>query len=137
MCQGALFRAVCRGLSSRPGSEERASCSLQPTRGRRRAQVIGTCAAKKEAVGRATGVDELIVLDDSSGVSDFESVDVVKRVRASGELGCVWSAELAIRNTLHRPATLKTLENILNRLHYKCPAITSPPNAKHIGRAAP
>ena len=45
-------------------------------------KVIGTTSKSKEAVGKATGCDELIVLDEAPGTSyeDYTSVDVVKRV---------------------------------------------------------
>ena len=45
-------------------------------------KVIGTCAKGKEAVGRATNVDELILIDEAPGQSfeDYTSVDVVKKV---------------------------------------------------------
>uniref|UniRef100_A0A6U4PYF8 Enoyl reductase (ER) domain-containing protein n=2 Tax=Hemiselmis andersenii TaxID=464988 RepID=A0A6U4PYF8_HEMAN len=45
-------------------------------------KVIGTTSKGKEAVGRATGVDELIVLDEAPGTSfeDYTSVDVTKKV---------------------------------------------------------
>ncbi len=45
-------------------------------------RVIGTVSKGKEAVGRATGCDELIVLDEVPGTSyeDYTSVDVAKRV---------------------------------------------------------
>ena len=45
-------------------------------------KVIGTTSESKEAVGRATGVDELIVLKDAPGASyeDYTSVDIATRV---------------------------------------------------------
>lgn len=45
-------------------------------------KVIGTVSKSKESLARATGVDELIVLDDAPGASfeDYTSVDVAKRV---------------------------------------------------------
>ena len=45
-------------------------------------KVIGTCSKSKEAVARATGVDELIVLDAKPGTaySDYTSVDIVAKV---------------------------------------------------------
>jgi len=45
-------------------------------------KVIGTCAKNKEAIARATGVDELIVLDEVPGTSyeDYTSQDIVKQV---------------------------------------------------------
>lgn len=45
-------------------------------------KVIGTTSKSKEAIGRATGVDELIVLDEAPGTSyeDYKSVDVTKKV---------------------------------------------------------
>ena len=45
-------------------------------------KVIGTCSRRKEAVARATGVDELIVLDEKPGTaySDYSSVDIVAKV---------------------------------------------------------
>merc|ERR1740117_2714039 len=45
-------------------------------------KVIGTTSKSKEAVGRATGVDELIVCDEAPGTSfeDYTSVDITKRV---------------------------------------------------------
>ena len=45
-------------------------------------KVIGTVAAGKESVGRATGVDELIVLKETPGTSyeDYTSVDVAAKV---------------------------------------------------------
>jgi NADPH2:quinone reductase len=45
-------------------------------------KVIGTVAAGKEAVGRATGVDELIVVKEAPGTSyeDYTSVDVLAKV---------------------------------------------------------
>ena len=45
-------------------------------------KVIGTTSESKEAVGRATGVDELIVLKDAPGASyeDYTSVDIPARV---------------------------------------------------------
>ena len=45
-------------------------------------KVIGTTSESKEAIGRATGVDELIVLKDAPGASyeDYASVDIPARV---------------------------------------------------------
>ena len=45
-------------------------------------KVIGTTSESKETVGRATGVDELIVLKDAPGASyeDYTSVDIPARV---------------------------------------------------------
>ncbi len=45
-------------------------------------KVIGTTSTSKAAVGKATGVDELIVLGEAPGTSyeDYTTVDVVKRV---------------------------------------------------------
>ena len=45
-------------------------------------KVIGTTSKSKEAIGRATGVDELIVCDETPGTSyeDYTSVDITKRV---------------------------------------------------------
>lgn len=45
-------------------------------------KVIGTAAKGKADVARATGVDELILLDEMPGTSyeDYDSVDVVKKV---------------------------------------------------------
>jgi len=45
-------------------------------------KVIGTCAKGKEHIARATGVDELIVLDEVPGTAyeDYTSQDIVKRV---------------------------------------------------------
>jgi len=52
-------------------------------------KVIGTCAKGKEDVGRATGCDELIVLDEMPGQAfeDYTSKDIVKEVMdiTSGE----------------------------------------------------
>merc|ERR1712232_1014502 len=45
-------------------------------------KVIGTCAKRKESIARATGVDELIVLDEVPGTEyeDYTSQDIVKKV---------------------------------------------------------
>lgn len=55
------------------------ACQMAKIRGYR---VIGTCSRSKEAVARATGVDELIVLEEAPGTTyeDYASVDVVARV---------------------------------------------------------
>jgi NADPH:quinone reductase-like Zn-dependent oxidoreductase len=56
-------------------------------------KVIGTTSKSKEAVGKATGVDELIVLGEAPGTSyeDYTTVDVVKRVMeiTKGEVCCL------------------------------------------------
>mmetsp|Transcript_25689 Transcript_25689/g.64824 ORF Transcript_25689/g.64824 Transcript_25689/m.64824 type:complete len:362 (-) Transcript_25689:171-1256(-) len=45
-------------------------------------KVIGTCSRSKEAVGRATGVDKLVVLEEAPGTSyeDYSTADIVKEV---------------------------------------------------------
>ena len=55
------------------------ACQMAKIRGYK---VIGTCSKGKEAVGRATGVDELIVLSEVPGTAyeDYESVDIVAKV---------------------------------------------------------
>ena len=55
------------------------ACQMAKIRGYK---VIGTCSKNKEHVARATGVDELIVLDETPGTtySDYTSVDIVAKV---------------------------------------------------------
>lgn len=45
-------------------------------------KVIGTCSRSKEAVGKATGVDKLIVFEEAPGTSfeDYSTADIVKEV---------------------------------------------------------
>jgi NADPH2:quinone reductase len=63
-------------------------------------KVIGTTSSSKEAVGKATGVDELIVLGEAPGTSyeDYTTVDVVKRVMeiTKGEVGLYMYAYVRI-----------------------------------------
>jgi len=62
-------------------------------------KVIGTTSKSKEAVGKATGVDELIVLDEAPGTSyeDYSSVDVTKKVMeiTGGEV-CPTAPEMCV-----------------------------------------
>jgi NADPH2:quinone reductase len=54
-------------------------------------KVIGTTSTSKEAVGAATGCDELIVLDEAPGTSyeDYTSKDIVAKVmEVTGGAGC-------------------------------------------------
>lgn len=55
------------------------ACQMAKIRGYK---VIGTCSRSKEDVARATGVDELIVLDEAPGTTyeDYTSVDIVAKV---------------------------------------------------------
>lgn len=54
-------------------------------------KVIGTTSTSKEAVGAATGCDELIVLDEAPGTSyeDYTSKDIVAKVlEVTDGVGC-------------------------------------------------
>ncbi|XRB02391.1 quinone reductase [Pycnococcus provasolii] len=56
------------------------ACQMAKIRGYK---VIGTCSKSKADVARATGVDELIVLDEVPGTTyeDYTSVDIVAKVK--------------------------------------------------------
>lgn len=66
-------------------------------------KVIGTVAAGKESVGRATGCDELIVVKEMEGTSyeDYSSVDIVKKVMdVTGGVGVKASIDGIGKNTV-------------------------------------
>jgi len=67
------------------------AAQMAKLKGYKVAQVIGTTSTSKAEIGAATGVDELIVLDEADGTSyeDYTSKDIVAMVNdITGGAGC-------------------------------------------------